>query len=63
LAALPLVVTMAVAFFGIHGGTLVGEGNGEMAFIYLAGFAALFIAGPGRFSFDHLILRAFRGAQ
>lgn len=63
LAALPLVVTMAVAFFGIHGGTLVGEGNGEMAFIYLAGFVALLIAGPGKFSFDHLILRAFRGAE
>jgi len=63
LAAIPLVVTMAVAFFGIHGGTLVGEGNGEMAFIYLAGFVALLIAGPGRFSFDHLILRAFRGGE
>jgi putative oxidoreductase len=61
LAALPLVVTMAVAFFVVHGGVLTGEGNGEMAFIYLAGFVALFIAGPGRHSFDHLILRAFRG--
>jgi len=63
LAAIPLVITMAVAFFAIHGGTLVGEGNGEMAFIYLAGFVALLIAGPGKFSFDHLILRAFRGAE
>jgi putative oxidoreductase len=61
LAALPLVVTMAVAFFVVHGGVLTGEGNGEMAFVYLAGFVALFIAGPGRHSFDHLILRAFRG--
>jgi putative oxidoreductase len=61
LAALPLVVTMAVAFFVVHGGVLTGEGNGEMAFVYLAGFVALFIAGPGRHSFDHLIMRAFRG--
>ena len=61
LASIPLVVTMAVAFFVIHGGTLVGEGNGEMAFIYLAGFVGLLIAGPGRYSFDHYILRAFRG--
>jgi putative oxidoreductase len=60
-ALIPLVVTMAVAFFVIHGGRLVGEGNGEMAFIYLAGFVALLIAGPGRYSFDHYILRAFRG--
>lgn len=61
LAAIPLVITMAIAFFAIHGGALVGEGNGEMAFIYLAGFVALLVAGPGKFSFDHLILRAFRG--
>jgi len=61
LAAIPLVITMAVAFFAIHGGSLVGEGNGEMAFIYLAGFVALLVAGPGKFSFDHVILRAFRG--
>lgn len=60
-ALVPLIVTMAVAFFAVHGGRLLGEGNGEMAFIYLAGFVALFIAGPGRYSFDHYILRAFRG--
>lgn len=61
LALVPLIVTMAVAFFLIHGGRLVGEGNGEMAFLYLAGFVALLIAGPGRYSFDHYVLRAFRG--
>jgi putative oxidoreductase len=60
-ALIPLVITMAVAFFAIHGGVLMGEGNGEMAFIYLAGFVALLIAGPGRYSLDHYILRAFRG--
>lgn len=60
-ALVPLVITMAVAFFVIHGGVLVGEGNGEMAFIYLAGFVALLIAGPGRYSLDHYVLRAFRG--
>lgn len=60
-ALVPLIVTMAVAFFLIHGGRLVGDGSGEMAFLYLAGFVALLIAGPGRYSFDHYILRAFRG--
>ena len=60
-ALIPLVATMAVAFFVIHSGVLIGEGNGEMAFIYLGGFVALLIAGPGRYSFDHYILRAFRG--
>jgi len=61
LALIPLIVTMWVAFYVIHGGALLGENNGEMAFVYLAGFVALFIAGPGRYSFDHYILRAFRG--
>jgi len=59
-ALVPLVITMAVAFFIIHGGALTGEGNGEMAFIYLAGFVALLIAGPGRYSADHCIVRALR---
>ncbi len=62
-AALSLVVTMAVAFFMVHGGALTGEGNGELAFIYLGGFVALFLAGPGRYSLDHYILRAFRGGE
>lgn len=60
-ALVPLIVTMAVAFFVIHGGVLVGEGSGEMAFLYLAGFVALFVAGPGKYSFDHYLLRVFRG--
>jgi len=62
-ALVPLVVTMAVAFFIIHGGALTGEGNGEMAFVYLAGFVALLVAGPGRYSLDHYIIRALRGGE
>ena len=60
-ALVPLVITMAVAFFVIHGGALTGEGNGEMAFIYLGGFVALLLTGPGRYALDHYILRALRG--
>jgi len=45
------------------GGTVRWDGLTKTAFIYLAGFVALFIAGPGRYSFDHYILRAFRGDQ
>lgn len=52
LAALFLVITMAVAFFMAHGAKLVGQGNGELAFIYLAGFVTLLLAGAGRFSVD-----------
>lgn len=53
LAALIVGTTMAVAFFKVHQAALTGPRSGEVAFIYLAGFVALFIAGPGRFSLDH----------
>ena len=52
LAALGGAVTMAVAFLLVHGGKLSGANNGEMAFLYLVGFVAILIAGPGRFSVD-----------
>ncbi len=51
-AALGALITMAVAFFFVHGGKLSGEGNGELAFAYLTVFTALLIAGAGRFSVD-----------
>ncbi len=51
-AALALVIVMSVAFFSAHGTKLSGPGNGELAFVYLAGFVAIFLAGPGRFSVD-----------
>jgi putative oxidoreductase len=47
-----LAATMAVAFFKAHGGVLKGPGSGELAFVYLAGFVAIFIAGAGRWSVD-----------
>lgn len=51
-AALALATTMGVAFYKAHGAALTGEKSGELAFIYLAGFAALVLTGPGRFSLD-----------
>lgn len=51
-ASLVLAFTMAMAFFRAHGGKLTGEGNGEMAFLYLGVYLVLFIAGPGRISLD-----------
>ena len=53
LVLLPMIFTMAIAFFVIHDGS-IGQG-GELAFIYLIMFAILYIVGPGRFSFDHVI--------
>ena len=52
LAALGCAVTMSVAFFLVHGGKLSGANSGEMAFLYLVGFVAVLIAGPGRFALD-----------
>lgn len=53
-AAALLAVTMSVAFFKVHGATLApgSPNSGELAFIYLAGFLALLLAGAGRFSVD-----------
>ncbi|MGC4074723.1 MAG: DoxX family protein [Nibricoccus sp.] len=45
-------VTMAVAFFIAHGGKLSGTGSGELAFLYLGAYVALFLAGGGFFAVD-----------
>jgi putative oxidoreductase len=56
LAAAVLAVTMSVAFFVVHKASLeMGPGSGELAFIYLAGFMALILAGPGRWSLDAMV--------
>lgn len=57
LAAIGAIVTMSVAFFLVHGAKLIGEGNGELAFLFLVGFVTIFLAGPGRFSVDSKLAR------
>lgn len=49
LSALFLAVTMVVAFAVSHSMKLSGPGNGELAFIYLAGYVTLLIAGTGKY--------------
>jgi len=51
-AAAVLVINMATAFLMVHKLALSGQGSGELAFIYLAGWVTLLVAGAGRFSFD-----------
>jgi putative oxidoreductase len=51
-AALTLMIDLGVAFLMVHNMKLTGHGSGEMAFIYLAGYVALLIAGGGTFSVD-----------
>jgi putative oxidoreductase len=53
-AALALAATMGVAFTFVHKWVLKqgDPGSGELAFIYLGGFLAIFLAGAGRWSVD-----------
>ncbi|HUR56997.1 MAG TPA: DoxX family protein [Opitutaceae bacterium] len=51
-AALIAALNMAVAFAFAHKGRLMGTGNGELAFLYLGAFVALFLVGAGKFSVD-----------
>jgi putative oxidoreductase len=56
LAAFLLAVTMTVAFFVVHKASLeFGPDSGELAFVYLAGFVALILAGPGRWALDAMV--------
>ncbi|MES2692347.1 MAG: DoxX family protein [Verrucomicrobiota bacterium] len=52
LSALILAFNMAVAFKVGHGAKLAGEGNGEVAFLFLGAFLVLLFAGAGKFSVD-----------
>jgi putative oxidoreductase len=54
-AALTLVINFSVAFFLFHKQAMSGPKSGELAFIYLAGFAALLFAGGGKFSVDNCL--------
>lgn len=51
-AAVACVINMFTAFYFAHGARLTGQGNGELAFMYLGAFVALLLAGGGRYSLD-----------
>jgi putative oxidoreductase len=55
LALIPLIITMGVAAFIVHGGHAFGKI--ELSLIYFSGYVALIFIGPGRFSLDHIIKR------
>lgn len=54
-ALIPLIVAMAVAVFRGHGGDVFGDA--ELPFLYLTIFITLFLAGPGKYSLDKIVLR------
>lgn len=54
IAAAVLVIDLFVAFLMVHKVALTGQGSGELAFVYVAGYVFLLIAGGGLFSLDTL---------
>ena len=56
LVLIPMIISMAVAFFDVHDAMLP---EGELALIYLIMFIILFVTGPGRYSLDCLIVKKF----
>lgn len=53
--AIPLVATMAVAFFFVHSADPFG--NKELAWVYMTMFGALALTGPGDWSVDAILRR------
>ena len=53
LALIPMIFTMGMAFFVIHGNDPFAAK--ELAFIYLVIFILMYITGPGKFSVDHIL--------
>lgn len=53
IASLPLIFTMIVAAFVVHGNDPFA--NKEMALLFLAGYILIFLAGPGKFSLDFFL--------
>jgi len=53
LVLIPMIFTMGMAFFVIHGGDPFAAK--ELAFIYLVVFILMYITGPGKFAIDRLI--------
>jgi len=51
-AAVTCAIAMGTAFYHAHGARFTGQGNGELAFMFLGAFVTILIAGGGRFSVD-----------
>ena len=55
IALIPMIINMSVAFFVVHSDMPLSIK--ELSLLYLIIFVACFIAGPGRYSVDHIFLR------
>lgn len=54
IATLPMLITLSVAFFYVHGGHV---SEGELAFVYMMLLLFLLVMGAGRFSLDHYLFK------
>lgn len=61
LAVIPMIVTMAIAFFVIHGSDLFAQK--ELAFVYLTVYILMCAVGPGEYSVDKLISNKLRSKR
>jgi putative oxidoreductase len=52
IAVIPLVITMATAFFIAHDHNIK---DGEMAALFLTGFTGILLCGPGKVSIDNMM--------
>ena len=57
ITVIPMIASMAVAFFDIHDGMFPA---GELSLIYMILFVILYITGPGRYSVDYRIDMKFQ---
>jgi putative oxidoreductase len=54
-AAIPVIITMAVAAFVIHGGDPLEDREGALT--YLAAFTTILFLGSGKFSLDYILFK------
>ncbi len=54
-ASIPLIITMFVAAFIVHGND--GFGKQELPLIYMISYLVIFISGPGKYSLDRQLLK------
>jgi len=53
LSTIPLIVSMSVALFYAHNGSIFGDG--EKAALFLVGFLVILFVGPGKVSLDKVL--------
>lgn len=61
LAMIPMIFTMCIAFFVIHGNDPFA--TKELAFVYLVVFILMYIIGPGKFAADRWLAHAVSSKQ